>query len=105
MEKATPKSIAQNHDLGAVEYVFGSAEIAAEDGSNAEDAEEAGAYALPLKPLRLVSSGYGWLPRLKDRGRVERAAAFREFQSDIGARVAEGPFPSEATVVGSYRLP
>ena len=79
MEKATPKSVAQNHDFGAVECVFGSAEIAAEDGRNAEDVEETGAYALPLKPLRLASSGYGWLPWLKDRGRVERAAALREF--------------------------
>ena len=36
---------------------------------------------------------------------LTRSAAFGAFQSDIGARVAEGPFPSEATVVGSYRLP
>jgi hypothetical protein len=32
------------------------------------------------------------------------SAAFGEFQADIGNRVAEGPIPADATVVGSYRL-
>jgi hypothetical protein len=32
------------------------------------------------------------------------SAAFGEFQADIANRVAEGPVPSDATVVGSYRL-
>jgi hypothetical protein len=31
-------------------------------------------------------------------------AAFQEFQRGIGDRVTDGPFPSEATVVGSYRF-
>src|ERR1700683_4780774 len=36
---------------------------------------------------------------------LTRSAAFGEFQSAIGARIADGPFQSDATVVGSYRLP
>ena len=31
------------------------------------------------------------------------SAAFGEFQSDIAARIADGPVQSDATVVGSYR--
>ena len=31
-------------------------------------------------------------------------AAFQEFQSGIGERVAEGPFPADATEVGSYGI-
>jgi hypothetical protein len=36
---------------------------------------------------------------------LTRSAAFGEFQSDISTRIADGPFQSDATVVGSYRLP
>jgi hypothetical protein len=32
------------------------------------------------------------------------SAAFGEFQSGIGARLAEGPIQSDAAVVGSYRM-
>jgi hypothetical protein len=32
------------------------------------------------------------------------SAAFGEFQSGLKERVAEGPVPADATVVGSYRL-
>jgi hypothetical protein len=35
---------------------------------------------------------------------LSTSTAFGEFQADIGSRVAEGPNPSEATVVGSYRM-
>jgi len=35
---------------------------------------------------------------------LTRSAAFAEFQADIADRLAEGPFPADATVVGSYRL-
>lgn len=35
---------------------------------------------------------------------LQRLAAFQEFQRGIGDRVAEGPVPSEAEVVGSYRF-
>ncbi len=33
------------------------------------------------------------------------SAAFGQFQSGIGERVAQGPLAADATVVGSYRLP
>ncbi len=39
-----------------------------------------------------------------DDNPLTRSAAFAEFQSDIGERVAEGPFPADATAIGSYRL-
>lgn len=32
------------------------------------------------------------------------SAAFSQFQSDIQARIADGPVQSDATAVGSYRL-
>jgi hypothetical protein len=32
------------------------------------------------------------------------SAAFSEFQSSIGARIAEGPIQSDAAAVGSYRM-
>lgn len=35
---------------------------------------------------------------------LSTSAAFAEFQADIGSRLAEGPTPSDATIVGSYRL-
>jgi hypothetical protein len=35
---------------------------------------------------------------------LTHSAAFGEFQSGIGGRVAEGPAQSDATVVGSYRM-
>jgi hypothetical protein len=35
---------------------------------------------------------------------LSTSAAFGEFQADIASRLAEGPTPSDATVVGSYRL-
>lgn len=35
---------------------------------------------------------------------LQTSAAFGEFQSGIKDRCAEGPNPSDATVVGSYRL-
>jgi hypothetical protein len=35
---------------------------------------------------------------------LSTSAAFGEFQADIGTRLAEGPVPTDATVVGSYRL-
>jgi hypothetical protein len=35
---------------------------------------------------------------------LNASAAFGEFQAGIGERCAEGPFPSDATVVGSYRM-
>jgi hypothetical protein len=35
---------------------------------------------------------------------LSHSAAFAEFQSGIGGRVAEGPAQSDATVVGSYRM-
>jgi hypothetical protein len=30
------------------------------------------------------------------------SAAFAEFQSGIGGRVAEGPIPSDGSMIGSY---
>jgi hypothetical protein len=36
---------------------------------------------------------------------LSASAAFGAFQSGIAERVTEGPTPSEATVVGSYRSP
>jgi hypothetical protein len=33
------------------------------------------------------------------------SAAFGEFSSGVRDRCEEGPFPADATVVGSYRLP
>lgn len=35
---------------------------------------------------------------------LSHSAAFAEFQSGIGGRLAEGPTQSDATVVGSYRM-
>jgi len=35
---------------------------------------------------------------------LSTSAAFAEFQAAIASRVADGPVPSDATVVGSYRL-
>lgn len=35
---------------------------------------------------------------------LTRSAAFAKFQSEIGSRCAEGPTPSEATVIGDYSL-
>jgi hypothetical protein len=35
---------------------------------------------------------------------LSASPAFGEFQAEIASRVAEGPNPSDATVVGSYRL-
>jgi hypothetical protein len=35
---------------------------------------------------------------------LSRSAAFGQFQSGIAGRVVEGPVPSDATVVGSYRM-
>jgi hypothetical protein len=35
---------------------------------------------------------------------LARSAAFGEFQSGMAERVVEGPTPSDATVVGSYRM-
>jgi hypothetical protein len=40
-----------------------------------------------------------------DENPLPRSAAFAEFQSGINERCAEGPAPSDATVIGSYRLP
>jgi hypothetical protein len=37
-----------------------------------------------------------------DDNPLERSAAFAAFQSDIGSRLDEGPFPATATVVGSH---
>jgi hypothetical protein len=31
------------------------------------------------------------------------SAAFAEFQADIKSRIAEGPIPAEATIIGSYQ--
>ena len=39
-----------------------------------------------------------------DDNPLTRSAAFREFQSGIAGRVAEGPAQFDATVVGSYRM-
>ena len=36
---------------------------------------------------------------------LTKSAAFAEFQGEIGARVVEGPTPSGAKVIASYRLP
>jgi hypothetical protein len=35
---------------------------------------------------------------------LTRSAAFGKFQSGISSRCAEGPTPSEATVIGDYKL-
>jgi hypothetical protein len=35
---------------------------------------------------------------------LSKSAAFAEFQADIQDRVADGPFPSDAKVIGNYRL-
>jgi hypothetical protein len=37
-----------------------------------------------------------------DENPLESSPAFAAFQSGIGARLQEGPFPATATVVGSY---
>jgi len=37
-----------------------------------------------------------------DHNPLESSPAFAAFQSDIGARLDEGPFPTTATVVGSH---
>ena len=39
-----------------------------------------------------------------DENPLTTSAAFAEFQSGIDDRLAEGPAPADATVVGSYRL-
>ena len=35
---------------------------------------------------------------------LSKSAAFSEFQSGIKDRCAEGPMPSDATVIGNYQL-
>jgi hypothetical protein len=40
----------------------------------------------------------------RDENPLSAMAAFGEFQADLKSRVAEGPVPAEATVIGSYRL-
>jgi hypothetical protein len=35
---------------------------------------------------------------------LEHTAAFAEFQREIGSRCVEGPTPSPATLIGSYRF-
>lgn len=40
-----------------------------------------------------------------DHNPLADSAAFAKFQAGIGGRCAEGPAASDATVVGSYRLP
>jgi hypothetical protein len=35
---------------------------------------------------------------------LNASAAFSEFQREIGDRLVDGPYPSPATVVGSYRF-
>ena len=35
---------------------------------------------------------------------LSTSAAFAEFQADMATRLVDGPVPSDATVVGSYRL-
>ncbi len=37
-----------------------------------------------------------------DDNPLESSPAFARFQADIGDRLADGPFPATATVVGSY---
>jgi hypothetical protein len=39
-----------------------------------------------------------------DDNPLTASTAFGQFQSDIGARLADGPTPSDAAVVGSYRM-
>jgi hypothetical protein len=39
-----------------------------------------------------------------DDNPLPRAAAFQAFQAELGDRVADGPYPADATVVGSYGL-
>jgi hypothetical protein len=39
-----------------------------------------------------------------DDNPLTASAAFAEFQSGIGARIADGPIQSDAAVVGSYRM-
>jgi hypothetical protein len=39
-----------------------------------------------------------------DENPLQASTAFAAFQSGIADRVAEGPFPADATVVGNYRL-
>jgi hypothetical protein len=39
-----------------------------------------------------------------DDNPLTRSPAFAAFQSDIADRLAEGPFQSDATAVGSFRL-
>jgi|ERR1022692_1343778 hypothetical protein len=40
-----------------------------------------------------------------DENPLTTSAAFGEFSAGVRDRCAEGPFPADATVVGSYRLP
>ncbi len=47
-----------------------------------------------------------WVPLgAADENPLTSSAAFGQFQSGIADRCAEGPAASDATVVGSYRLP
>jgi acyl dehydratase len=39
-----------------------------------------------------------------DENPLMSSPAFAAFQAGLGGRVAEGPLPRDATVVGSYRL-
>jgi hypothetical protein len=39
-----------------------------------------------------------------DGNPLQQLAAFQEFTREIGERCVEGPTPSQATVVGSYRF-
>lgn len=39
-----------------------------------------------------------------DENPLPKTAAFQEFQRELPQRLVEGPTPSEATIVGSYRF-
>ena len=66
VKQTLPQSIAEDDNFGSVKHIFGRLKIAAENGSDAEHVEEAGAHALAFEPFRLFAAGQCGLPRLKN---------------------------------------
>jgi hypothetical protein len=87
--RTTPESAAENQRL--IEAVFAELATVAPDGIR---------YAA----FRL-DDGVSFVHVVQLEGEdnpLGSIGAFQEFQADLGARVAEGPMPADASVVGSY---
>jgi hypothetical protein len=88
--KAKPERAAENQRL--IEAVF--AELAARSPEG-----------LRYLALKLGDGSFvHFVEREGDANPLETMAAFRAFQTGIRERVAEPPVPSDATIVGNYRM-